>query len=108
MLDGEVKEATKKLLHRAGSEIAKIAIDKTAPIKSGDLRRETKADLSRIDNLEVSVGTSKMIDYAPHVHYGTGVYGKKQKTDYAQKRQSVKNAVRVSQIGQRAKAAPVS
>ena len=64
-------KSIKNLLFRVGSEVANEAKDK-APYRSGNLKRDIQVFDKDIDNLEISVGNSKLASYAPFVHQGTG------------------------------------
>ncbi|MDR2152776.1 MAG: HK97 gp10 family phage protein [Helicobacteraceae bacterium] len=76
MLSDEIKKAASKLIARLGNEIRGDAYAR-APKKTGKLRD----DIKRRDKGKyvVEVGNSSAVPYAPHVHYGTGVYGKNKK-----------------------------
>lgn len=64
-------KAAKNLLFRIASEVANEAKD-IAPYLSGNLKKDIQVFTADIDNLEVSIGNSKLAPYAPYVHQGTG------------------------------------
>lgn len=74
----DAQEAVQELLLRIGHEIEAEAKE-IAPKVEGDLARDIQVFIDNLDNLEISIGNSKLIEYAPFVHGGTGLYGPKKK-----------------------------
>jgi hypothetical protein len=68
-------QAIEKLLFRVGSEVANEAKD-IAPYQKGNLKRDIQVFDEHIGKGEVSIGNSLLVEYAPFVHEGTGLYGK--------------------------------
>jgi len=67
----EDMKAAKNLLYRIGSEIANEGKD-LAPYRTGNLKRDIQVFTDNIDDLEISIGNSKLAPYAPYVYQGTG------------------------------------
>ena len=74
----DVQDAVEALLLRVAHEIEAEAKE-VAPKVEGDLARDIQVFMDNLANLEVSIGNSKLIEYAPFVHGGTGLYGPKKK-----------------------------
>lgn len=74
----EIDESLKALLLRVAHEIEAEAKE-IAPKREGDLARDIQVFDESIGSLEVAIGNSLLIDYAPFVHGGTGLYGPKRK-----------------------------
>ncbi|PLY06788.1 MAG: hypothetical protein C0625_08025 [Arcobacter sp.] len=68
----------KDFLYRIGSEVANEAKDK-APYRTGNLKRDIQVFTDNLDDLEVSIGNTKLAPYAIFVHTGTGLFGPKKK-----------------------------
>ena len=75
-LEDKAQKAAKKLAARIGNEIRDEAFE-LAPKDTGKLRDNIKS--RRIDAFTIEVGNTEAVEYAPHVHYGTGIYGKHKK-----------------------------
>lgn len=65
----DVQDAVEALLLRVAHEIEAEAKE-TAPKVEGDLVRDIQVFMDDLANLEVSIGNSKLIEYAPFVHGG--------------------------------------
>lgn len=64
-------QSIKNMLFRVASEVSNEAKE-LAPYKSGNLKRDIQVFDDKIDNLEISIGNTKLAYYAPFVHQGTG------------------------------------
>lgn len=64
-------KAMQNLLFRIGAEVVNEAKD-IAPYKTGNLKKDIQVFDDNIDNLELTIGNSKLAYYAPYVHQGTG------------------------------------
>lgn len=102
-MDDILKDLQIKLLYRVGSEIVNIAKD-NAPYATGNLKKDIQVFDDRIDKLEVEIGNSLMATYAPYVHEGTGIYGKKKRRITPKKAKALKTpyGYRKSIAGQKA------
>lgn len=78
------KEKLKKLLLDIGHLVEAQAV-KEAPRDTSRLADDIQVFTDNLHNLTISIGNSKAIDYAPFVHEGTGIYGKK-KRPYGRKK----------------------
>lgn len=70
-LDTELKN----FAFRVGSEVANLAKTKTAPIKTGNLKKDIR--VINVSSKSVTIGNTLKASYAKFVHFGTGVYGPK-------------------------------
>lgn len=67
-----------KLLFKVATEVANRA--KTiAPVDTSNLKKDIQVFDDNIHNLEVEIGNTTLAPYAPFVHEGTGIYGKRKK-----------------------------
>jgi hypothetical protein len=74
-LEDQLKESSKDLLLRIGAEVEAEA-RRIAPVKEHILERDIQVFDQDLDRLSIEVGNTARAPYAPHVHYGTGIYGK--------------------------------
>lgn len=58
---------------RVGSEVTEIAREKTAPIKTRNLKRDIQ--VINVSSKSVTIGNTLKASYAKFVHNGTGIYG---------------------------------
>ena len=66
-----------KFLYRVGAETVNVAKEHTAPIKTGNLKRDIM--VVRVDARSVTIGNTAGVRYAKFVHGGTGLYGAKKR-----------------------------
>lgn len=71
----------KDFLFRVGSGVAQVAKEKTAPIRTGNLKRDIRAFEANAS--EVKIGNTLKIKYAKYVHSGTRAYTIKPKNKKA-------------------------
>lgn len=62
----------KNFLFRVGSGVAQVAKEKTAPIRTGNLKRDIR--VFEVTASEVKVGNTLKAKYAKFVHFGTKPY----------------------------------
>ena len=62
----------KDFLFRVGSGVAQVAKEKTAPIRTGNLKRDIR--VFEANASEVKIGNTLKIKYAKYVHSGTRAY----------------------------------
>ena len=62
----------KDFLYRVGSGVAQVAKEKTAPIRTGNLKRDIR--VFETNASEVKIGNTLKIKYAKYVHSGTRAY----------------------------------
>ena len=89
----------KDFLFRVGSGVAKVAKEKTAPIRTGNLKRGIR--VFEANASEVKIGNTLKIKYAKYVHGGTRAHiikPKKKKALYW----GVRPVKRVNHPGQKA------
>ena len=63
-------QSIKNMLFRVASEVSTEAKE-LAPYRSGNLKRDIGVFDENIDNLEISIGNTKLAHYAKFVHQGT-------------------------------------
>jgi hypothetical protein cfetvA_05799 len=71
----------KDFLFRVGSGVAQVAKEKTAPIRTGNLKRDIR--VFEANASEVKIGNTLKIKYAKYVHSGTRAYTIKPKNKKA-------------------------
>jgi len=74
-MDDIGQESIKKLLRRVGEETVSKARD-VAPYVTGNLHDDIQLFTENLGSLEIEIGNSLIVKYAPWVHNGTGLYGK--------------------------------
>lgn len=74
--------------YRIGSEVANLAKTKTAPIVTGNLKRDI--GVISLSKDEVVVGNTLKASYAKFVHGGTGLYGPKKRKITPKKARALK------------------
>lgn len=70
-----IDKISENFLFQVGSEVAEIARDKTAPFKTGNLKRDIQ--VINVSSKSVTIGNTLKASYAKFVHNGTGIYGPK-------------------------------
>lgn len=68
-------KALRNFIYRVGAETVNVAKEHTAPIKTGNLKRDI--NVIRVDARSVTIGNTAGVGYAKFVHEGTGLYGAK-------------------------------
>ena len=68
-----IDKISENFLFQIGSEVAEIAIDKTAPIKTRNLQKDIQ--VINVSSKSVTIGNTLKASYAKFVHNGTGIYG---------------------------------
>ncbi|MSN96443.1 hypothetical protein F1B92_04515 [Campylobacter sp. FMV-PI01] len=84
----EIKKLSEEFLYKIGIEVSNLAKQKTAPILTGNLKRDIS--VRSVSHKEVTIGNTKITSYAKFVHYGTGVYGPKKAKIRAKKAKALK------------------
>ncbi len=74
----KVKDPMQRFLFRVASEVKKEA-KQIAPYDTRNLRRDIQVFDENIHKGEVEIGNTLLAPYAPYVHEGTGIYGKKKR-----------------------------
>lgn len=70
-----IDKISENFLFQIGSEVADIAGEKTAPFKTGNLRKDIQ--VINVSPKSVTIGNTLKASYAKFVHGGTGLYGPK-------------------------------
>lgn len=83
-LDTELKN----FAFRVGSEVANLAKTKTAPIKTGNLKKDIR--VINVSSKSVTIGNTLKASYAKFVHGGTGIYGPKKRKITPKKARALK------------------
>lgn len=94
-------ESIERFLDLAGEMLRSDAV-REAPVREGRLRGDITVFPKRRG--EVSVGNTTLIDYAKHVYYGTGIYGRRGQRIVPKRGKALKTpwGYRTSVAGQRA------
>jgi len=97
------QKALESLLLDIGKAVQNIA-DDIAPKRTKDLANDITVFDDNLSNLSLSVGNTLLIDYAPYVHKGTGIYGAKKRRISPTKKKALKTpfGLRKSIKGQKA------
>jgi len=82
--DKDLDRHFKKFLYEIASDIL-VEIIKTAPVKTGNLRRDVKIYDDDTSNYKTKIANSKLVPYARFVHQGTKAYTIKPKRKKALK-----------------------
>lgn len=68
-----IDKISENFLFQVGSEVTEIAREKTAPIKTKNLKRDIQ--VINVSSKSVTIGNTLKASYAKFVHNGTGIYG---------------------------------
>ncbi len=85
----DVQDTLEELLLRIAFEIEAEAKE-IAPKREGDLARDIQVFMDNLAALDVSIGNSTLIEYAPFVHSGTGLYGPNKKRITPREKQALR------------------
>lgn len=81
-------KALRNFIYRVGAETVNVAKEHTAPIKTGNLKRDI--NVIRVDARSVTIGNTAGVRYAKFVHGGTGLYGAKKRKITPKKARALK------------------